>query len=65
MQSALDIVIPYVHTRQQFGQPIAHFQLMQGKLAEMYTKLNVSRSFVYSVAKACDLGHVSSKVRIS
>ncbi|CAG8544182.1 4033_t:CDS:10, partial [Diversispora eburnea] len=61
MQSALDIVIPYVNTRQQFGQPIAHFQLMQGKLADMYTKLNASRSFVYSVAKACDLGHVSNK----
>ncbi|RHZ81119.1 hypothetical protein Glove_123g152 [Diversispora epigaea] len=61
MQSALDIVIPYVHTRQQFGQPIAHFQLMQGKLADMYIKLNASRSFVYSVAKACDLGHVSNK----
>ncbi|CAG8436418.1 1612_t:CDS:10 [Funneliformis caledonium] len=61
MQAALDIVLPYVQSRYQFGQPIGHFQLIQAKLADMYTKLNASRSYVYSVARACDNGHVSNR----
>ncbi|CAJ0750957.1 4212_t:CDS:2 [Entrophospora sp. SA101] len=61
MQAALDIVVPYVHTRKQFGEPIGHFQLIQAKLADMYTKLNASRSYVYSVARACDSGHISNR----
>ncbi|CAG8504426.1 21833_t:CDS:2 [Cetraspora pellucida] len=61
MQAALDIVIPYVQTRHQFGKPIAHFQLIQAKLADIYTKLNASRSYVYSVARACDRGYISNK----
>jgi isovaleryl-CoA dehydrogenase len=54
MQAALDIVIPYVHERKQFGKPIGEFQLMQGKIADMYTKLSASRAYVYSVAAAVD-----------
>ncbi|CAG8726450.1 3591_t:CDS:2, partial [Racocetra persica] len=61
MQAALDIVIPYVQTRHQFGKPITQFQLIQAKLADIYTKLNASRSYVYSVARACDLGYISNK----
>src|SRR4051812_33706796 len=61
MQAALDVVIPYVHTRKQFGQPIGEFQLLQGKLADMYTKLNASRAYVYAVARACDNKQVSNK----
>lgn len=61
MQAALDVVLPYVHTRQQFGQPIGTFQLMQGKIADMYTDTIASRAFLYSVAKACDSGHTSRK----
>ncbi|KAG9292840.1 hypothetical protein G9A89_016202 [Geosiphon pyriformis] len=61
MQAALDVVLPYTHNREQFGQPIAHFQLIQGKLADMYTKLNASRAYVYAVARACDNGHVSNR----
>ncbi|KAG2179878.1 hypothetical protein INT43_003664 [Umbelopsis isabellina] len=61
MQAALDITIPYVHDRKQFGQPIGEFQLVQGKLADMYTKLNASRAYVYAVARACDNGQVSNK----
>jgi isovaleryl-CoA dehydrogenase len=56
MQAALDIVMPYVHERKQFGQPIGTFQLMQGKLADMYVTLNAARAYVYAVAKACDRG---------
>jgi isovaleryl-CoA dehydrogenase len=80
MQACMDVVIPYVHERKQFGQPIGEFQvcsgnamrvasldkwmfyqhvewqLMQGKMADMYTVLNASRSYVYSVARACDVG---------
>lgn len=56
MQSALDVVLPYTHTRKQFGQPIAHNQLIQGKLADMYTKYKASRAFTYSVAAAVDNG---------
>jgi isovaleryl-CoA dehydrogenase len=61
MQACLDIVVPYVHERKQFGQPIGEFQLMQGKLADMYTTLNACRSYVYAVAKACDRGKTSRK----
>ncbi|MEJ1158081.1 isovaleryl-CoA dehydrogenase [Prosthecomicrobium sp. N25] len=56
MQAALDIVIPYVHEREQFGQPIGTFQLVQGKVADMYVGLNACRAYVYAVAKACDQG---------
>jgi isovaleryl-CoA dehydrogenase len=58
MQACLDAVMPYVHERRQFGQPIGEFQLMQGKLADMYTSLSASRAYVYAVARACDRGHV-------
>lgn len=61
MQSALDITVPYVHTRKQFNKPLADFQLVQGKLADMYTKLNSSRAYVYAVARACDKGKISNK----
>jgi isovaleryl-CoA dehydrogenase len=61
MQSALDVVLPYVHERKQFNQPIGQFQLVQGKLADMYVRLNSSRSWLYQVAKACDSGHVTRK----
>ena len=56
MQACLDEVLPYVHTRQQFGKPIGEFQLMQGKLADMYADLNASRAYLYAVAAACDRG---------
>src|SRR3954454_8313889 len=61
MQAAIDVVIPYVHTRKQFGKPIGEFQLIQGKVADMYTKLNASRAYVYAVARACDRGQASNK----
>jgi isovaleryl-CoA dehydrogenase len=61
MRNAMDIVLPYVHERKQFGQPIGTFQLMQGKLADMYTRMNAARSYVYTVAKACDRGETSRK----
>ena len=54
MRAAFDLVMPYVHDRKQFGQPIGTFQLMQGKIADMYTTMNACRAYVYSVAKACD-----------
>ncbi len=54
MQACLDVVLPYVHEREQFGHPIGEFQFMQGKLADMYTALCASRSYLYTVAKACD-----------
>ena len=56
MQACLDVVLPYVRERQQFGQPIGGFQLMQGKVADMYVALNSARAYVYSVARACDAG---------
>ena len=56
MQAALDVVIPYVHERKQFGQPIGSFQIMQGKLADMYVTMNAAKAYVYSVARACDDG---------
>ena len=61
MQACLDVVIPYLHDRHQFGQPIGEFQLMQGKLADMYVTLNASRAYVYAVAAACDRGTVTRK----
>jgi isovaleryl-CoA dehydrogenase len=61
MQACMDAVVPYVHERQQFGQPIGTFQLIQGKLADMYTTMNATRSYVYMVAKACDRGDVTRK----
>ena len=59
--AALDIVVPYVHERKQFDTPIGEFQLMQGKLADMYTTMNACRSYVYSVAAACDRGETTRK----
>jgi isovaleryl-CoA dehydrogenase len=56
MQACLDAVIPYVHERKQFGQPIGSFQLIQGKLADMYVTMNAAKAYVYSVARACDQG---------
>lgn len=61
MAAAMDIVVPYVHERKQFGKPIGTFQLMQGKLADMYTTMNACRSYVYAVARACDNGQVTRK----
>ena len=57
----MDVVIPYVHERKQFGQPIGSFQIMQAKLADMYTTMNAAKSYVYAVAKACDRGEVTRK----
>ena len=59
MRSCLDLVLPYVHDRRQFGKPIGQFQLMQGKLADMYTTMNASRAYVYAVAAACDRGQTT------
>ena len=61
MAAAMDIVVPYVHEREQFGQPIGTFQLMQGKLADMYTTMNACRAYVYAVAAACDRGETTRK----
>ena len=61
MQACMDVVVPYVHERKQFGKAIGEFQLMQGKLANMYTTLNACRAYVYTVAKACDNGQSSRK----
>jgi len=61
MAAALDIVVPYVHQREQFGKPIGTFQLMQGKLADMYTTMNACRAYVYAVAAACDRGETTRK----
>ena len=61
MAAALDIVVPYVHEREQFGQPIGTFQLMQGKLADMYTTMNACRAYVYAVAAACDREETTRK----
>jgi isovaleryl-CoA dehydrogenase len=59
MQACLDVVLPYVRERRQFGQPIGSFQLMQGKVADMYVALNSARAYVYAVAKACDAGQTT------
>ncbi|HEX9813230.1 MAG TPA: isovaleryl-CoA dehydrogenase [Burkholderiales bacterium] len=61
MQACLDVVLPYVHDRKQFGQPIGQFQLMQGILADMYTTMNACRAYVYAVAQACDRGETARK----
>ncbi len=61
MQACLDVVIPYVHERRQFGQAIGEFQLMQGKLADMYTTMNATKSYVYAVGQACDRGEATRK----
>ncbi|MGB1394983.1 MAG: isovaleryl-CoA dehydrogenase [Candidatus Puniceispirillaceae bacterium] len=61
MAAAMDIVLPYIHEREQFGQPIGSFQLMQGKIADMYTTMNACRSYVYAVAAACDRGETTRK----
>jgi isovaleryl-CoA dehydrogenase len=59
IQACLDLVIPYVHERRQFGQPIGQFQLIQAKLADMYVTGNAARAYVYAVARACDSGHIT------
>ena len=59
MQACLDVVIPYVHARQQFGQPIGRFQLVQAKLADMYVTMNAAKAYVYAVARACDEGRTT------
>ncbi|WP_027708665.1 isovaleryl-CoA dehydrogenase [Zooshikella ganghwensis] len=59
MQACLDVVIPYIHQRHQFGQPIGEFQLIQGKVADMYTTLNACRAYLYTVAQACDRGETT------
>jgi isovaleryl-CoA dehydrogenase len=59
MQACLDVVLPYVRERKQFGKAIGSFQLMQGKIADMYVALNSARAYVYSVARACDAGHTT------
>jgi isovaleryl-CoA dehydrogenase len=61
MQACLDVVVPYVHERRQFGEAIGSFQLMQGKLADMYVALSAARSYVYAVARACDRGQTTRK----
>src|SRR5690606_38862337 len=61
MQACLDVVLPYIHEREQFGQPIGEFQFIQGKVADMYTDLNAARAYVYSVAQACDRGEITRK----
>ena len=61
MAAAMDVVVPYFHERKQFGKSIGEFQIMQGKIADMYTTMNACRSYVYEVAKACDRGETSRK----
>ncbi|MGD8421060.1 MAG: isovaleryl-CoA dehydrogenase, partial [Gammaproteobacteria bacterium] len=61
MLACMDAVVPYVHEREQFGQPIGEFELMQGKLADMYTTMNATRAYVYAVGKACDRGEATRK----
>ena len=61
MQACMDVVVPYIHERKQFGQAIGEFQLIQGKIADMYVTLNASRAYVYTVARACDRGETSRK----
>ncbi|SDL68934.1 isovaleryl-CoA dehydrogenase [Modicisalibacter muralis] len=61
MQAAMDVVLPYIHERKQFDQPIGEFQLVQGKVADMYTTLNACRAYLYAVAAACDRGRASRK----
>src|SRR5438128_7206475 len=61
MQACMDVVLPYIHERKQFGQPIGEFQLMQGKIADMYTTMNAAKAYVYAVARACDRGETTRK----
>ena len=61
MQACMDVVLPYVHERKQFDKPIGSFQLVQGKLADMYVRMNAARAYVYAVAKACDRGETTRK----
>ncbi|WFU02768.1 isovaleryl-CoA dehydrogenase [Rhizobium sp. CB3171] len=61
MAACMDVVLPYLHERRQFGQPIGEFQLMQGKLADMYVTMNAARAYVYAVAAACDRGETNRK----
>ncbi len=61
MQACMDVVLPYVHERKQFGRPIGEFQLMQGKLADMYTTMNACKSYAYAVGRACDDGRITRK----
>ena len=59
MRACMDVVLPYVHDRKQFGRPIGEFQLMQGKIADMYTAMNSCRAYVYAVARSCDAGQTT------
>jgi isovaleryl-CoA dehydrogenase len=61
MRACMDVVVPYIHERTQFGQAIGEFQLIQGKIADMYTQMNAARAYVYAVAKACDRGETTRK----
>lgn len=61
MDACMDVVVPYIHERKQFGQPIGEFQLMQGKIADMYTTMNACKAYVYAVNKACDRGQTTRK----
>jgi isovaleryl-CoA dehydrogenase len=61
MQACMDVVVPYIHEREQFGQAIGHFELIQGKIADMYTTLSSQRAYVYAVAQACDRGETARK----
>ena len=61
MQACMDVCVPYIHERKQFGQAIGEFQLMQGKIADMYTTMNAARAYVYAVAKSCDRGETTRK----
>jgi isovaleryl-CoA dehydrogenase len=61
MDACMDVVVPYIHDRKQFGQSIGEFQLVQGKVADMYTQMNAAKSYVYAVAQACDRGETTRK----
>ena len=61
MQACLDVVLPYIHDRKQFGQSIGEFQLIQGKVADMYTQMNACKAYLYAVAAACDRGETTRK----
>ncbi|QQX78955.1 isovaleryl-CoA dehydrogenase [Shewanella sp. KX20019] len=61
MAASMDIVVPYIHEREQFGKSIGQFQLVQGKLADMYTGMNAAKSYIYNVAKSCDRGETTRK----
>jgi isovaleryl-CoA dehydrogenase len=63
MQACMDVVMPYVHEREQFGQPIGEFQLMQGKVADLYSTMNACRAYVYAVGRACDAANTPDQVR--